>query len=132
MLAGGDQTHGLVALGEVMAPPRTAGPGWHVHTHEDEAVYVFAGELTVAVGDERHQLSAGMLAWLPREVPHTFANLSDEPVWALATATPAGFERLFAEQQQYAANLNGPPDHDVLMAISAKYGVTAIDRPPLI
>jgi quercetin dioxygenase-like cupin family protein len=131
LLASGERTGGLVTIGEVIAPPRTAGPNWHVHTNEDEALYVFAGEMTVAVGDERHQVSSGMLAWLPRGVPHTFANLSDEPVWAVALATPAGFERLFAEQQKYTASLSGPPDREALMAISAQYGVTAIDRPSL-
>jgi hypothetical protein len=38
---------------------------------------------------------------------------------------------MFAEQAAYIASLTDQPDHDVLMAISAKYGVTAVDGPPL-
>lgn len=132
LLAAGEQTDGLVTVGEAVVPPRTGGPGWHVHTHEDEALYVFSGELTVAVGTERHQVSSGMLAWLPRSVPHTFANLSDEPVWALGVIAPGGFERIFAEQAEYLATLDGPPDFEVLMAISAEHGVMPVDRPPLL
>ena len=61
-----------------------------------------------------------------------FANLSDQPVWAVGIITPGGFEQLFAEQDEYLAGLTEPPDHDVLMAISAKYGIAAVDGPPLL
>ena len=132
VLAGAEETGGLVTFGEARMPPRTAGPSRHVHRHEDEAIYVVSGELTVEVGQARHQVSSGMLAWLPRGVPHTFANLSDEPLWALGIITPGGFEQMFAEQDQYLASLAGPPEHAVLMTISAKYGVTAVDGPPLL
>jgi hypothetical protein len=32
---------------------------------------------------------------LPRQVPHTFANLDAEPVWAFGVTTPAGLEGMF-------------------------------------
>jgi mannose-6-phosphate isomerase-like protein (cupin superfamily) len=132
VLAGADRTGGLVTFGEARMPARTGGPSRHVHVHEDEAIYVVSGELTVEVGPDRHRVSSGMLAWLPRGVPHTFANLSDEPVWAVGVITPGGFERMFAEQDEYLAGLTGPPVHEVLMEISAKYGVTAVDGAPLL
>ena len=132
IVAGADRTGGSVTFGECRMPPHTPGPGRHVHTHEDEAIYVVSGELTVEVGRERHQVCSGMLIWLARGVPHVFANLSDDPVWALGIITPGGFERMFAEQEAYLADLTTPPDHEVLMAISAKYGVTAVEGPPLL
>jgi quercetin dioxygenase-like cupin family protein len=132
VLAGADRTGGSVTFGEARMPPHTAGPGRHVHSREDEAIYVVSGELTVEVGPDRHRVSSGMLAWLPRGVPHVFANLSDQPVWTVGIITPGGFERMFAEQDAYLAGLTEPPDHEILMAISAKYGVTAVDGPPLL
>lgn len=90
VLAGAEKTGGLVTFGEARMPPRTAGPSRHVHTHEDEAIYIISGELTVEVGQARQQVSPGTLVWLPRGEPHTFANLSDEPVWALGIITQAG------------------------------------------
>lgn len=132
VLAGAEETGGLVTFGEARMPPRTPGPSRHVHSHEDEAIYVVSGELTVEVGQERHHVSSGTLVWLPRGVPHTFANLSDEPVWALGIITPGGFEQMFAEQERYLAGPTTPPEHEVLMAISAKYGVTPVDGTPLI
>lgn len=38
---------------------------------------------------------------------------------------------MFAEQEEYLAGLTTPPDHEVLMAISTKYGVTPVDGPLL-
>ena len=131
VLAGAESTGGLVTFGEARVPPRTAGPSRHVHTHEDEAIYVVSGELTVEVGQARHQVTPGTLVWLPRGEPHTFANLSDEPVWALGIITPGGLERMFAEQEDYLVGLTTPPEHEVLMAISAKYGVAPVDGPAL-
>lgn len=132
VLAGADRTGGLVTFGEAKMPARSAGPSRHVHTHEDEAIYVVSGELTLEVGQARHQVSSGTLVWLPRGVPHTFANLSDDPVWALGIITPGGFERMFAEQDDYLGNVQTAPERDVLMAISAKYGVTPVGGPPLL
>jgi mannose-6-phosphate isomerase-like protein (cupin superfamily) len=132
VLAGAHRTGGSVTFGEARMAPHTAGPGRHVHTREDEAIYVISGDLTVEVGQERQRVSSGMLAWLPRGVPHVFANLSDQPLWAIGIITPGGFEQMFAEQDNYLTGLTQPPDHEVLMAISAKYGVTAVDGPPLL
>ena len=92
VLACGKRTAGSVMFGEARLPPRTSGPGLHVHTREDEAVFVIAGVITFVVGDRRFEGGAGELVWLPREVPHTFANLGDEPAWAFGTTTPAGLE----------------------------------------
>ena len=54
--------------------PRSSGPGLHVHTREDEAIYVIEGVLTVRQGEKTHEAGAGTLVWLPRNEPHTFAN----------------------------------------------------------
>jgi mannose-6-phosphate isomerase-like protein (cupin superfamily) len=132
VLAGGEQTGGAVMFGDSVMPPRTAGPSRHVHQNEDEALFILSGVLTVEVGDQRHEVATGMLMLLPRGVPHTFANLSDEPVRGLGIVTPAGLEKMFAEQADYLERLTGPPDHEALMEICARYGVTPVDGPSLI
>ena len=129
VLAGAERTAGSVVFGEARLPPRTSGPGLHVHTREDEAVFVISGVMTFVVGDRRFESGAGELVWLPREVPHTFANLGDEPTWAFGTTTPAGLEGMFAEQGEYFARLQGPPDPAVIADIGARYGVTALGPP---
>ena len=124
VLMGGDVSHGQVALGEAHLPPRTSGPGLHVHSREDEAIYVAEGVLTLRVGDEVLTAPAGTVVWLPRGEPHTFANLSDEPVRTFGVITPAGLEGMFRETEEYAASLDGPPDLARMAEIAVRYGVT--------
>ena len=131
VLAGGERTGGLVTIGDARVPPRTPGPGWHTHSREDEAIYVTSGLLTVEVGRQHHQVGPGSLIWLPRGIPHTFANLTGEPVCAVGVITPSGLENMFAEIAAYLAALTGPPDPQTITAINAKYGVSPADGPPL-
>src|SRR5258708_24992282 len=46
------------------------GVARHIHTREDEAYYVLAGELEVKVGDKTFVLKAGDSLLAPRNVPH--------------------------------------------------------------
>ncbi len=131
VLAGGDRTGGALVFGDADVPPRSPGPGRHVHTHEDEAVYVVSGVLSVEVGDHRFDAGPQTLVWMPRGVPHVFANLSDEPVRAFGVITPAGIDDFFAEQAAYFAGLTGAPDVATLHAMSARYGIHPVDGPPL-
>ncbi len=125
----GADTRGLLALGEAHMPPMSAGPSLHVHSREDEASFVVAGMLTVVLGDERFDVPAGGIAWLPRGVPHTFANLTAEPVRVVGMIVPAGLEGMFAEQAAYFGSLQGPPDPVVLSEIGRRYGVTVVGPP---
>ncbi|GAA4409316.1 hypothetical protein GCM10023168_27940 [Fodinibacter luteus] len=129
VLAGGARTAGSVMFGEARLPARSTGPGLHIHTREDEAAYVISGVLTFVVGDRRFEASAGELVWLPRQVPHTFANLGDEPVWAFGVTTPAGLEGMFEDQRAYFAGLQGAPDPDRIREIGARYGVRSLGPP---
>jgi mannose-6-phosphate isomerase-like protein (cupin superfamily) len=129
VLAGGDRTGGGVMFGEARLPARTPGPGLHVHTREDEAAFVISGVVTFVVGDRRFEAGSGSLVWLPREVPHTFANCGDEPAWIFGTTTPAGLEAMFAEQAAYFDRLDGPPDPSRIREIGDRYGVRALGPP---
>jgi mannose-6-phosphate isomerase-like protein (cupin superfamily) len=129
VLAGGNLTAGSVMFGEARLPARTSGPGLHVHAREDEAVYIVTGVMTFLVGDRRFEAGDGQLVWLPREVPHTFANLGDEPVRAFGVTTPAGLEGMFAEQAEYFSGLQGPPDPTRIREIGDRYGVRALGPP---
>lgn len=124
VLLGGAVTDGQVALGEAHLPARTSGPGLHVHSREDEAVCVAEGVLTVRVGEDVLSAPAGTVVWLPRGEPHTFANLSDDPVRTVGVITPAGLEEMFRETEDSLSALDGPPDLDRLAEIASRHGVT--------
>lgn len=126
-----ERTDGM-SLGDVRLPPRTVGPSRHVHTREDEGAYVITGVLTAEVGDQRFEVGPESFLWMPRGVPHTFANLGDEEVWSVGLINPGGLEKFFAEVAEYLCSLQGPPDDDVILAINERYGIYPADGPPLI
>ncbi|MEP7089350.1 MAG: cupin domain-containing protein [Nocardioidaceae bacterium] len=123
---------GGMSLGEGVLPPRTAGPSRHMHTREDEGVYIIEGMLTAEVGEQRFEVAAGAFLWMPRGLPHTFANLGDEPVRALGLINPSGFEHFFAEVSAYVASTDGQPDPDVILRLNERYGVYPAEGAPLI
>src|ERR687886_136853 len=74
------------------------------------AIVELDGELTFQLAEDVFTRRAGDLAFAPRGVPHTYANLSGAPARALLVITPAGFERYF---DRIAARISGgepPPE----------------------
>jgi quercetin dioxygenase-like cupin family protein len=53
------------------------GPPLHVHAHQDEIFFIVQGEYLFQVGEDKHNLKAGDTIFLPRMLPHAFAQLSD-------------------------------------------------------
>jgi HTH-type transcriptional regulator, repressor for puuD len=61
-----------VTTGRTVFQPGTGIP---LHTHNvEEAVLVLRGQATAVLGDNTVRLSAGDGTWVPRDVPHRFAN----------------------------------------------------------
>ena len=118
-----EQTDGqLSAIANTV--PVNFGPPLHHHDF-DEAFYVLEGELEFQVAEARVTTRAGELAFAPRGVVHTFANLSDAPARYLLLCTPAGFERYF---DRIAARQAGtePPSEAL-----KPYPETTVVGPPL-
>lgn len=53
------------------------GPPLHVHSYQDEIFFIVQGEYLFQVGNEKHTLKAGDTIFLPRTVPHAFAQLTN-------------------------------------------------------
>lgn len=100
-----------------------------MHANEDEAFYVVAGVMTYRIGDQLVEAGPETVVWLPRGVPHTFANRGDEEAWAVAVITPAGIEAMFEEQAAALARSDGPPDRGSLIELRARFGVTDLGPP---
>jgi quercetin dioxygenase-like cupin family protein len=66
-------------------------PPIHIHTREDETLYVIEGAITAFVGDERIEVEAGSYAALPKDVPHGL-TVRGEEARLLVTLAPAGAE----------------------------------------
>lgn len=54
------------------------GPPLHIHHKQDEIFFIIEGEYTFKVGDETYKLTKGDTIFLPRKVPHTFAQTSEK------------------------------------------------------
>lgn len=101
------ETDGAYTVVDVTAPAGMAAP-LHVHHREDEAFLVLEGSVTLFVGDERIEATAGDFAFGPREVPHRF-DVGPDGVRMLWICTPAGFEDLVEAASVPAAALTVPP-----------------------
>jgi mannose-6-phosphate isomerase-like protein (cupin superfamily) len=108
VLVRAEESGGAVSMIDNHVPIGFAGPPLHTHDF-DEAFYVLEGELTFQVEDELVTKGPGELAFAPRNVPHTYANLSGAPARFLLVCTPAGFERYFARMEAEQAGVE-PPD----------------------
>jgi quercetin dioxygenase-like cupin family protein len=67
-------------------------PPLHIHSREDELVYVVQGQLIARVGDARVEVGPGAYAALPRGLPHTIEVVGDQAT-LLLTFVPGGLER---------------------------------------
>lgn len=52
------------------------GPPLHIHPKQDEIFFILEGEYLFQVGEDKHNLKAGDTIFLPRTVPHAFAQLT--------------------------------------------------------
>jgi HTH-type transcriptional repressor of puuD len=61
-----------LTTGITVFAPGTALP---LHTHNvEESVLVLEGEAVAVIGDDRFHLVAGDATWVPKDLPHYFAN----------------------------------------------------------
>jgi quercetin dioxygenase-like cupin family protein len=106
-LAEGKNTGGRLTVYEILFPP-DSGPPLHVHEWEDEAFYVLEGGLSVRMGDEEFEASAGSFVFQPRGIPHTFRSSSDG-ARVLLLVVPSGFEGYFRALSRPAEAMTLPP-----------------------
>ena len=105
------------------------GPPLHVHSREDEAMYVLEGQIRFRQGDDEFVAGPGTWVWGPRGVPHAF-KVESESARALVVVTPGGFERIFEEGGVPASESAEPPaveyDPEAAVAISKRFGFEVV------
>ena len=70
----GQDTGGELSIFEYFGNEK-GGPPMHVHPHQDEVFYIAEGQYRFQCGDEKFSLGAGDMIFLPRGLPHTWAQL---------------------------------------------------------
>lgn len=101
------------------------GPPLHVHLRQDEVFYVVAGEYRFRVGDETFTAKAGDTVFGPRNVPHTWLQLSDSGKM-LYLVQPAGtMEEFFGAMN----DLKAPPTEELIQRMHAEHGMKVLGPP---
>jgi quercetin dioxygenase-like cupin family protein len=124
----GEETGGAIFLSELSVAPGGGTPP-HIHHREDEAFRMLEGTLTIQVGGDTINASAGDFAFLPRGIAHSFKNSGESYAKALVLITPAGLEGFFTEVFEPAADRSAapPPATKELMgrafAAAPRYGL---------
>ncbi len=113
-------TDGVFSVVEVVTPPQ-GKVALHVHEREDELVYVLEGTIEVTLGDQTMKAVPGVLALLPRGIPHGFVNVGTTPSRVLDTILPGGFDAYFVEAAALYAN--GEPPAEKADALAKKYAI---------
>lgn len=127
------RTQGAFAVSEVTADAGYATPP-HVHSREDEALYVLEGSIDVYFDGKA--MSGGPGAWffMPRGIPHSWIVGRDMPARLLIVVSPAGFERFYIEHGTPAEQ--GRPARpsltreQVTHIMAEEYGITLTPPPP--
>ena len=113
-------TNGVFSVMEFVTPPGK-GVALHVHEREDELVYLLEGEIEVTLGNQKMKAVPGVMALLPRGIPHGFTNIGNKPSRLLDTILPGQFDNYFVELAAlYAA---GDPSEEQIDALSRAYAI---------
>ena len=73
----GKDTDGQLSVFEYRGNVK-GGPPLHFHENQDEIFFITEGEYTFRVGEATHHLKKGDTIFLPRKVPHAFAQTSEK------------------------------------------------------
>lgn len=119
-----EDTHSGMLMGTTTAKSMAdkGGPPLHIHTHQDEILFVSSGEFLIQIGTEIFKAKAGDAAFIPRGTHHTFANpIADNPGLLISIHQPgdkqmeADFATVasghFPKSWENDPTIVGPPIH---------------------
>jgi quercetin 2,3-dioxygenase len=101
------------------------GPELHMHLKQDETFYILEGEYLFQVGEEKHTLKAGDTIFLPRNIPHTWLQLTDKGK-LMYMLQPAGKMEEFFKAMNALKTIPTPEE---VNRISAAHDVKVVGPP---
>jgi quercetin 2,3-dioxygenase len=101
------------------------GPMLHVHFEQDEIFMVTEGSYRFVVGKETHVLNAGQTIFLPRNIPHTWIQLSDKGKMIYFLQPAGKMEEFFS----YMNNLKERPSAEEMDRIHAAHQMKVVGPP---
>jgi quercetin dioxygenase-like cupin family protein len=123
----GTDTDGNLAIFEQTGLSQGRGTPLHIHFFQDEIFYVLEGEYYFQVGEDKHNLTAGDSIFLPREVPHSWTQVSEKGKMTVVLQPAGKLEEFFVTM----AALENEPTSDEIKQIFADHEMQIVG-PPLI
>ena len=120
----GHDTGGRLGVFEYAGKVR-GGPPLHLHHDQDEIYLVQEGQYLFQVGEARTVVGPGGAIFLPRGVPHAFAQLGDTGRMLFMFSPAGDMEDYF----RALAQLKGPPPPEEEAALFAAHGMSLIGPP---
>ncbi len=102
-----------------------AGPPLHIHFSQDEVFYVVEGEYRFVVGGEEMTAKAGDTVFLPRNVPHTWIQLTQSGKMLYVLQPAGSFEEFLTNLQ----SLTAPPTEEELQKIHLAHEMKVLGPP---
>lgn len=117
-------TNGMLTVFEYVGKQKV-GPPLHLHFDQDEIFYVIEGEYLFQVGQDKLTAKAGDTIFGPRNIPHTWIQLSNAGK-LMYLLQPAGtMEEFFSAINQ----LKGPPTAEQMQKIHQEHGMNVLGPP---
>lgn len=101
------------------------GPALHIHPYQDEIFFIVEGEYLFQLGEEQHRLKVGDTIFLPRTVPHAFAQLTETGKMFFLFQPSGKMEDFF----RVMGNLTSPPTPEQGTKISADHDMIVVGPP---
>jgi mannose-6-phosphate isomerase-like protein (cupin superfamily) len=120
ILEDGSTTSHRLGIAEITIAPHTSGPLQHRHAQHDEGFYIASGTAQFTVGEQIYEAPQGTLVMIPPGAPHTFANVSDEPVILLNTFTPDLYVQYLRDLRDMIA-AGEPLSEQAVSTVMARY-----------
>lgn len=120
----GRDTGGALAVFEYVGQ-EPAGPSYHLHLTQDEIFYVVAGEYLFKIDGEEFIARPGDTVFGPRQVPHTWRQLTPHGKLVYQVQPAGTLEQFF----QAVSHLPGPPTAAQMHALHLAHGMQVVGPP---
>lgn len=102
-----------------------SGPPLHLHFSQDEIFQITEGSYHFIVGEEQMQLNVGDAIFLPRNIPHTWLQLTDKGRLTYLVQPAGTMEEFFREM----GALTKPPTQEEAQKIHIAHGMKVVGPP---
>lgn len=121
----GNDTDGELAVFEQTGFTPNGGPPLHIHFDQDEWFFVSEGEYLFQVGEDRYNMKTGDTIFLPRNVPHTFIQIT-EKAKTIVSYLPAGSMEDFFKTTDSWTNI---PSKEEVIKVFEDHGMKVVGPP---